>query len=416
LEDVVGVDSKKKAIVDFLKGFPKDKRAAILIGPPGVGKTTLVYAVARDLNRDIIEINASDSRKTDDIKKRIGETTKSKSLTDFFGTMKGKIILVDEVDGISGNEDKGGIQALHDLIQKTEFPIIMTCNEKLPKLKPLIEVAEKIEFKSVQKESIKKVLDRIVKAENLQEIILPETIESLAANAGGDFRSAINDLQSIAMGNRNVSIEENDQSNAVKSGNAAVLLTHSRDDFISAYEGVTEAFSKKDVSSIRRIIDEIDLPSVKSNYERDTILSFFLNNFHKVTDDYNAIAASATMLANADQVLKYIRENQDWSVLGYFYDYLAAGVAIVTLSTKKEAFTQKVDRPEFRFVRDSSPTEMIDKIQETLDSSIRDIKREILPFLKELLDADNAGFQDEFFAWLALDTPGKKKISNWLKK
>jgi replication factor C large subunit len=416
-KDAVGIDAKKKALEKFLKEFPKT-RAAVLIGPPGVGKTTLAYAVARDQNRDIIELNASDARSTDEIRRRIGESTKSKSLTDFIDSisMKGKIILVDELDGISGNDDRGGIQTLHDLIQKTEFPIIMTCNDWLSKLKPIYDVAQMIKFTSVKKESIRAVLERIVQAEHLEGIIPPETIELLAENAGGDFRSAINDLQAIATGR--VSIPAGDLGHTIveEAETAVATPTRTRDEFISAYEGVTKAFGQKKISAIRRIVDQIDLPNAKSSFEYDTILAFFLQNFHKVTNDYSAIAAGATMLADADRTLGFIRENQDWSLLGYFFDYIAAAIVIVTLSTKKETFSQKVDQPAFRFAKGSSPIEMIEMIGTTLDASIDDVKREILPVLKELLDADKDEFKDEFLAWLAVDTPAKKKITNWLAK
>ena len=42
---------------------------------------------------------------------------------------RGKIILIDEVDAISGNEDRGGVQALNKILENTSFPIIMTTND-----------------------------------------------------------------------------------------------------------------------------------------------------------------------------------------------------------------------------------------------------------------------------------------------
>ena len=50
---------------------------------------------------------------------------------------KGKIILIDEVDGIVG-EDRGGVQELTDLIESSEYPIILTANDAwTKKLAPL---------------------------------------------------------------------------------------------------------------------------------------------------------------------------------------------------------------------------------------------------------------------------------------
>lgn len=37
---------------------------------------------------------------------------------------------MDEVDGMAGNEDRGGVQELISLIKKTRVPIICICNDR----------------------------------------------------------------------------------------------------------------------------------------------------------------------------------------------------------------------------------------------------------------------------------------------
>lgn len=45
---------------------------------------------------------------------------------------------MDEVDGMSGNEDRGGVQELIALIKKSKIPIITMCNDRNhPKIRSL---------------------------------------------------------------------------------------------------------------------------------------------------------------------------------------------------------------------------------------------------------------------------------------
>ena len=131
-QDKAATPIEKKKIDLKLKSFQAKlatKRARLLIGPPGVGKTTVVYCLANDMNCSVIELNASDVRSQDAIKTRLSETVKSTNLLSFtIQKSTGKIILIDEVDGISGQSDRGGVAALVKIIENTQFPILMTCN------------------------------------------------------------------------------------------------------------------------------------------------------------------------------------------------------------------------------------------------------------------------------------------------
>ncbi|MFW9784526.1 MAG: AAA family ATPase, partial [Candidatus Heimdallarchaeota archaeon] len=79
-----------------------EKAAILLEGPPGIGKTSIVYALANDLNMEVIETNASDTRTKNAIERRLKETTKSRGIMDFISQTREKLILIDEVDGIYG--------------------------------------------------------------------------------------------------------------------------------------------------------------------------------------------------------------------------------------------------------------------------------------------------------------------------
>src|SRR6267143_1992159 len=84
LEEMVGDDEGRTKLLQWLKKWKPGSRAALLVGPPGTGKTTTVHLVAEKLGLSLIELNASDSRTRERLSKKIGEAIASTSL--FGGT------------------------------------------------------------------------------------------------------------------------------------------------------------------------------------------------------------------------------------------------------------------------------------------------------------------------------------------
>ena len=136
LNDVVGQQKIKTSI--------SKTKPLILYGPTGTGKTSIIYAYAKEKNLELLEINASDVRNKNAIESKIGASIKQQSLFS-----KGKIILIDEIDALSGTKDRGCIQALMKLIPKSGHPLVFTCtnaySDKLSKLRrkcTMIELEE----------------------------------------------------------------------------------------------------------------------------------------------------------------------------------------------------------------------------------------------------------------------------------
>ena len=138
LNEIIGQDTKK-----ILLWLENPKRKALLIhGPTGTGKTSAAYALADDKNFELLELNSSDLRNKEKIKNIIGTASQQQSL---FG--KNKLILIDEVDGISGRHDYGGLAELNKVIDKSKHPIILTANDVSDsKFSTLRKKCELVEF------------------------------------------------------------------------------------------------------------------------------------------------------------------------------------------------------------------------------------------------------------------------------
>lgn len=63
---------------------------------------------------------------------------------------------MDEVDGMAGNEDRGGLQELVSLIKSTDVPIICICNDRNnPKMRTLSNYTFDLKFQKPRLEQIR---------------------------------------------------------------------------------------------------------------------------------------------------------------------------------------------------------------------------------------------------------------------
>lgn len=124
-------------------------RAAMISGPPGIGKTSAARIVCASLGFEVLEQNASDTRSKSILEQSIKELSTNTSL-DYYSVAgikksaqitdneaktvgglgsKKSVIIMDEVDGL-GAGDRGGIGALVKIIKESKTPIICICNDR----------------------------------------------------------------------------------------------------------------------------------------------------------------------------------------------------------------------------------------------------------------------------------------------
>lgn len=204
LKEIVG---NKKAVQDlrtwaekWLSGIP-EKRAVILLGPAGVGKTSTAHALARDMGWEVIELNASDQRTAGVIEKVAGSAA---SMNTLFGGKR--LIILDEADNLHGTADRGGMRAIAGIIKNTLQPIVLIVNDVYGLTPTIRNLCQEIKFGSVQSRSMIPALKKICESEKI--LCSPDAIQQIAENAGGDLRSAINDLQAAASGREVLEVED----------------------------------------------------------------------------------------------------------------------------------------------------------------------------------------------------------------
>lgn len=172
-----------------LKKYIKGKKPVILLGKSGTGKTSSVYAIANELNYEVVESNSSNMRNKDGIINFLGVASSQQSL--FY---EGKLILIDEIEGIAGNADRGGLNAISEIVKKSSFPVVLTCNDDQSKnFSSLKKTCKVVNFEPLSYSVLFDFLKYVSKKENLG--VQEELLKSLAIKSNGDARAALIDLE-----------------------------------------------------------------------------------------------------------------------------------------------------------------------------------------------------------------------------
>ncbi len=373
LSEIVDLEDVKKRVVEWIKewlsGRIPEKRAILLVGPPGTGKTTLAHVIANEFGLEILELNASDVRTGERLRQVVGRAMHEASLFGF----RGRLILLDEVDGIHAREDRGGLTAIIELVKESRWPIIMTANNPWdPKFKQLREVAEVIQVRPLSEEHIVQVLRRICQAEGIK--CEEEALRLIARASGGDLRAAINDLQSVAQGRKVVTKED-------------VLNLSDRAHLYDMFRLMDKAFR------IRRI-DEVRQISFLPSFDWEAFFPWAAENVATVYEKSPvALADAYDNLSMADVFRGRILRTQEWELMPYMIELMIGGIALVREKPSlprfiRFSFPQKIlllaRTKEIREARES----LLSKLRTHFHVSSRVILTEYLPIIRLLLRHD----------------------------
>jgi len=191
LEEVIGNPSSVEVVRKWTENWSRGvkQKPLLLFGPSGCGKSSLAHAVASEHEWEILETNASDVRSKKSLEERLLSAVRE-------GTLMGnrRLIIIDEVDGISGRSDRGALTTISSLIGASNHPMILIANDPyLKKINTLKGEATFVELKKINPRSILSLLEKISKMEKLDKT--KEELDLIVESSRGDIRAAVTDLQ-----------------------------------------------------------------------------------------------------------------------------------------------------------------------------------------------------------------------------
>jgi replication factor C small subunit len=183
LEEYVGNEIIKDKIADYLK--QGSIQNLLFHGVAGTGKTTLAKLIAKNLNCDLLYINASDERGIDTIRDKIIPFASSMSFNDV------KIVILDEADYITPQAQATLRNTIESCSKTTRF--IFTCNYLERIISPLQSRCQTFEITPPSKEVVTDLTCRIMVDEDVK--INSEAVISVIDTHYPDIRKIVNTIQ-----------------------------------------------------------------------------------------------------------------------------------------------------------------------------------------------------------------------------
>ena len=191
LEEYVGNETIKNKIADYLK--QGSIQNLLFHGVAGTGKTTLAKLIAKNLNCDLLYINASDERGIDTIRDKIIPFASSMSFNDI------KIVILDEADYITPQAQATLRNTIEACSTTTRF--IFTCNYLERIISPLQSRCQTFEITPPSKQEVNNKCQDILTQEKILFYGIHDngqhhnSIDGVIDTHYPDIRKIINTLQ-----------------------------------------------------------------------------------------------------------------------------------------------------------------------------------------------------------------------------
>jgi len=346
---LVGNEEVRVRFIKWLKDWKRGSKPALLVGPPGIGKTTLVYATANFLNHKVIELNASDIR----TKGRLESILKPSLI--YFNLFGEKVLaFLDEVDGIYGKQDYGGMEFLLEAVKITQIPLVFASNTEDERIKKLIEVCEVFRMKRPPPRLLEIYLKNILKKEKVE--VKEETIREIVKKSRGDVRNALNNLQLAISGH----------------GDLLAPLESN----IPLEEGINRFFQAKEAYEAYEILSNIKAePREKVRALYNTLIG------SEISEDLKLEALR--VISYADEILNRIMKTQEWRQLKYLDRFLAFSLKRILKDVK---ITYKEDTIPWNLkLRIWNDSKILKDLSNYLSKHLHTSKKEFMTFYFPLL-------------------------------
>jgi replication factor C large subunit len=301
IDELVGNLEARLLIIKWLDTWVNGTRPLLVIGPPGVGKTSFVHILSTDYDFDLIEMNASDSRTRDMLESRILPVLNNTSI---YG--KRMLLFLDEVDGIYRRQDSGGIEFLTRILKEPTIPIILASNSRNQRIKELTKNCRVIEFHSIPLDLSEKLLNQILSKEGLDFPISEKDL--ILKRSRGDIRSLLNLAQSA---------------------HAQYMTDKEQMSEIDIGPAVDAFFAETTLENAKNILARSDSHYVDPRFglspedrRRDILFAFFTSIISSRTLDMNTRAGLLEILSSIDIWIGRIFQNRNWRLLRYLDEML----------------------------------------------------------------------------------------------